>query len=101
MMRVLPAIETYPLLDETERTAKYAYYEIEGQTNGRLRCLKKFSKGYVPHAMGPDVQTSMKPRGYNLGFICPDVKYCEIAVLQWLSGDSKLKTLLESDEDLV
>jgi DNA polymerase I-like protein with 3'-5' exonuclease and polymerase domains len=42
----------------------------------------------------------LKPRGYNLGFICPDVKYCEIAVLQWLSGDSKLKKLLESDEDL-
>jgi len=99
-LRVLPAIETTPLLDEISRKPVYPYYEIEGQTNGRLNCLKKYSNSYLPHNMGPDVRESLKPKGDDKRLCTADFKSCEVAVLQWLSGDEQIKKILDSGEDL-
>lgn len=99
-LRVLPSIETSPLLNEETKRPEYPYYEIEGQINGRMNCLKKFTKTYLPHNMGPDVRKVLKPRGYGLRFLCSDFRHCEVTVLQWLSGDLKLKEILDSGSDL-
>lgn len=99
-LRILPSIETTPLLNEEAKRPEYPYYEIEGQMSGRMNCMKKFSKSYLPHNMGPDVRRALKPRGYNLRFMCSDFRNCEVTVLQWLSNDPALKELLESKEDL-
>lgn len=99
-LRVLPTIETTPLLNTEARRTEHPYYEIEGQINGRMNCLRKFAKSYLPHNMGPDVRKVLKPRGYGLRFLCPDFRHCEVTVLQWLSGDEKLKEILDSGADL-
>lgn len=100
MIRVLPSLETTPLLDEADRFSKYSYYEIEGQANGRLRCAKKLDRGYIPHTLGPEQKESLKPKGYGHCFMSTDIRHCEVTVLQWLSDDPVLKKILDSGEDL-
>lgn len=100
MFRVLPAIETSPLLNEQSKQQQFAYYEIEGQSNGRMNCMKKFKYGYLPLNMSKELRQVLKPKGYNLRFLAADYRSCEVSVLQWLSGDAKLKQIIESGDDL-
>jgi hypothetical protein len=100
ILKVLPAIEATPLLNEATKRSEYPYYEIEGQTNGRMNCLKKFAKSYLPHNMGPDVRAVLKPKGYGYRFLYADFHYNEVAVLQWLSKDRVLGAMLAADRDL-
>jgi hypothetical protein len=100
MFKVLPALETTPLLNESNKQRQYAFYEIEGQTNGRINCLKKFKYGYLPTTMSAEVRRVLKPRGYNTRVLSADYRACEVSVLQWLSGDETLKQILDSGEDL-
>lgn len=99
-LRVLPSIETTPLLNDEARRPEYPYYEVEGQTNGRMNCMKKFATSYLPHNLGPDTRKVLKPKGYNMRFLSADYRHCEVTVLQWLTGDEKLKEILESGADL-
>jgi hypothetical protein len=99
-LKVLPVIETTALLNEDAKRSEYPYYEIEGQINGRMNCLKKFAKSYLPHNMGPDVKRALKPKGYGNRFLYADFRHCEVTVLQWLSGDPQLKEILDSGDDL-
>lgn len=99
-LRVLPSIETTPLLNGKSRKAEYPYYEIEGQANGRMNCSKQYAYSYLPHAMGTEVKQALKPKGYNLRFLAADFRHCEVTVLQWLTGDEKLKEILKSGQDL-
>lgn len=93
-------LETTSLLDEAEKVSVHAFYEIEGQINGRLRCAKQFSKGYIPHTIGPDQKKALKPKGYNRCFMSTDIRHCEVTVLQWLSQDPNLLYIIESGQDL-
>ena len=99
-LRVLPSIETTPLLNDVSRKSVYPYYEIEGQTSGRMNCLNKYANSYLPHNMGPDVRSALKPRGEGMRLCTADFKSCEVAVLQWLSDDERIKEILDSGEDL-
>ncbi len=99
-LRVLPSIETTPLLNEEAKRPEFPFYEIEGQTNGRMNCYNKFAKCYLPHNMGPNVRRALKPKGYKMRFLCADYRHCEVTVLQWLSKDEKLRELLDSGQDL-
>jgi len=100
ILRILPQIETTPLLNEVEKTANYSYYEIEGQKNGRLKCHKAYNRGYVPHTMGDDVKKNLKPRGYENIFMYADINNCEVSVLQWLSQDPSLTSILSTGQDV-
>jgi hypothetical protein len=100
MLRVLPALETTPLIHTGTRSSVFAYYDIEGQINGRLRSMKAFHKSYLPHNMGDDQKELLRPRGCDLRFLCADMRHCEVTVLQWLSGDERLKAILDSGRDL-
>jgi len=99
-LETLPSIETSPLLNEESRRTEFPYYEIEGQNNGRMNCLRKFSKSYLPHNMGPEIKNVLKPKGYESIFLCSDFRHCEVTVLQWLSKDEKLQEILNSGKDL-
>jgi hypothetical protein len=99
-LNVLPSIETYPLLNEENKRTEYPYYEIEGQINGRMNCLRKFLKSYMPHNMSNDLKSVLKPRGYGMRFLYSDFRHCEVTVLQWLSNDEKLLEILKSGADL-
>lgn len=99
MQKVLPAIETNPLLDTVKREWVHPYYEIEGQANGRLNASGKFKNGYLPHTMGQAVKEVLQPKeGYR--FLSADFKSCEIFVLHWLSKDAELARIIESGLDL-
>lgn len=99
-LKVLPSIEATPLLNEEAKRSEFPYYEIEGQANGRMNCMKKFAKSYLPHNMGPDVRKALKPKGYAVRFLYADYRHCEVSILQYLSGDTKLEELMDSGEDL-
>ena len=99
-LRVLPDIETTPLLNTQSRKAEYPFYEIEGQINGRMNCSKGYAYSYLPHNLGPVERRSLKPRGYNLLFMTADFRHCEVTVLQWLTGDEDLGSILISGQDL-
>jgi len=99
MLKVLPAIETTPLLDKVRREWVYPYYEIEGQANGRLNASNRFKNGYLPHTMGQAVKEVLQPQeGHR--FLSADFKSCEIFVLHWLSKDKELARIIESGLDL-
>lgn len=100
MLRVLPSLENVPLLDESEKIAKYSYYEIEGQRHGRLLSLKKYSHSYLPHNMGDEIKRFLIPKGRENIFLDADINYCEIHFLQWISGDKQLQAIIESGRDL-
>ena len=100
MLKVLPSLETTPLLNEVTKSSQYAYYEIEGQTFGRLNCLKKFKQSYLPTTLGKETRQVLKPLGHKKRFLAADFRACEVCVLQWLSQDAKLKEVIDSGEDL-
>lgn len=100
ILRVLPFIETIPLLNEATREAVYPFYEIEGQVNGRMNCAAKFAHSYVPHLIRSEVAAVLKPYGYGTVFLTADFRHCEVAVLQYLSNDKNLKSIIESGEDV-
>lgn len=100
ILETLPSIETTPLLNEKSRKSEHPYYEIEGQANARLNCANKFAHSYLPHTMSPEIRQALKPRGYESRFCTADYRYCEVVVLQWLTGDPVLHSIIESGEDL-
>ena len=100
ILKVIPSVESTPLLDKTDKSPKYLYYEIEGQVNGRLNCLKKFKKGYLPHNLSMEQKSNLKPRGDGYIFFSADFRHCEVTVLQWLSKDEVLKAIIDSGEDV-
>lgn len=99
-LKVLPTIESTPLLNEAAKSLQFPYYEIEGQANGRMNCLKKYQKSYIPHRIGPEDRDNLKPAGYGYRFLTADFRHCEVTVLQWLTNDPKLAELLNSGQDL-
>jgi hypothetical protein len=99
-LETIPAMETVALLDTEAKYAKYGCYEIEGQTNGRLRCFKAFDRGYLPHTLAEDQKKLLKPRGVKESFLYFDIKNCEVTVMAWLSGDEYLYELTHGDGDV-
>jgi hypothetical protein len=98
--KVIPYMETFPLVDKLDRKLKYAYYEIEGQTNGRLQVSDAFNFSYNPHNMSEKRSSFLRPSIPNNLFCYMDYKHMEVTVLAYLSQDGKLKELLASGGDL-
>tara|TARA_Y100000034_G_scaffold103692_1_gene129548 strand:- start:22151 stop:23452 length:1302 start_codon:yes stop_codon:yes gene_type:complete len=99
IIKVVPEMETTPLLHTEFRTPVHAHYEIEGQRGGRLLCTNVFDRGFNPHTMGEDVKNKLKPVGYDKLFIYLDFKQMEVWMLSYLSKDPELKELLSSGKD--
>lgn len=99
MFHVLPDLETVPLISEEVRKAQYAYYEIEGQTNGRMNSYRKYHNGYLPYTLSPEQKQIMKPKDY-MDFFSADYRACEVYVLQWLSKDPLLAEIIVSGKDI-
>lgn len=97
---VIPDIETNPLVDIDKKKFVYCYYEIEGQSNGRMKTLKALRDSYLPHSMGEDEKSKLKLPKDDHYFLCFDYKHMEVSVLEWASKDEKLAEILLSDQDL-
>lgn len=100
ILRTLPRLESSSIHHETDLTGKFAYYEIEGQRNGRLRSFGKFKRSYLPHTLGEEQKSVLRPKSFDDFFMLADINNCEVTVLQLLSGDLKIKEFIESGKDV-
>lgn len=96
---VIPFLETQGIYDIQDRKVLYSYYEIEGATNGRLKCSKEYRHSFVPHSMGPEQRDLFRPKGVDELFMYLDFQNYEISILQWLSNDDRLGQIIDLDED--
>lgn len=94
MTDVLPALETVGVLDKNRQSKVHAYYEIDGQENGRLRCWEAYKSGFVPHTLSQDQKAALQPLQFDELFMSFDFRSMEVAMLQWLSKDEKLGAIL-------
>lgn len=90
---VIPHLETVGILNTQISNRVYAYYEINGQENGRLKCSGEYQQGYVPHAMTPETRQLLKPRSESDLFMIFDYKGMEVFMLAWMSKDPLLQEL--------
>lgn len=99
-IKTLPMIETIPLFNKVAKDSRYAYYEIEGQKNGRLQSSNVFKKCYNPHNLGIEEARNLTFNDWDYIFGNMDFKNQEVSVLQYLSRDEYLFELLQSKKDL-
>jgi hypothetical protein len=100
IFKTLPRLESISLHHKSDLTGKFAYYDIEGQKNGRLRNSGKFKRSYVPHTLGNEQKEQLRPKSVDDVFMLADVNNCEVTVLQYLSKDQKLAEFLTSGKDV-
>jgi hypothetical protein len=96
---VIPDLENVGILDLEAQKKLYAYYDIEGQANGRLKCILPSERNYNPHSLGPKEREKYRPVGEDHWFLCFDFNHMEVAILQWLSGDVRMGQLLGLEGD--
>lgn len=98
MTTVLPSMETMGIIDTSSHNKLYSYYEINGQNNGRLKCSKSYSHGFVPHAMSDEFKQNLKTRNGDEIFMLFDFKGMEVYMLAWLSKDPLLLELCQTED---
>jgi len=98
--RVIPTIETLGVTNQVLKKQVYSCYDIEGQTNGRLKCHKSFKYSFNPHTLSSEDKAALGPASYEREFCLFDYKSHEVCVLQWLSGDKNLGKILDSGQDV-
>jgi len=97
MTTVLPHLETVGIIDPDFDGQSYAYYEIDGQENGRLLCHKAYGKGYIPHNLTEEKRAKLKPLCDQF-FMYFDFNSMEVFMLAWLSKDPLLTELCQKDD---
>ena len=100
LTRVVPEMEVLGINDTGARHPVYSCYELEGQLNGRMKCLKAFTYSFNPHSLDDELKARLRPVGYDKRFVLFDYKHMEVAVLQWLSKDPVLGEILDSGNDV-
>lgn len=92
---VIPELETIGILNNQK---VHAYYEINGQDNGRLLCSNFYQKGFIPHNLSLENKRELKAIDYNQIFMYFDFRSMEVNVLANLSGDEKLLELCQKND---
>lgn len=98
LTKVIPALESESVVNILSGKVLHAYYEIEGQANGRLACQKALKECYNPHSILPEERKIFRPKMHDSVFIYADYMHMEVTMLQWLTQDDKLKELLEHSD---
>jgi len=98
--RVVPAMETIGVNHRGLKKRLHSHYEINGQVNGRMKCSKILQDGFNPHSMGLEDRRALRAIGFDRTFMYLDYKHMEVSVLQWLSGDEVLGSILDSGKDI-
>lgn len=98
MTKVIPHLECAGIINVLTGSKSYAFYEIDGQENGRLRCCNAFKNGFVPHAMKPELKDNLKPRDFEELFLIFDFRAMEVFMLSWLSKDPYLQELCQQTD---
>ena len=97
MTTVIPHLETVGIIDPDFEGLVYAYYEIDGQENGRLKCHNAYSKGYVPHNLTEEKRVKLKPISDHF-FMYFDFNSMEVFMLAWLTQDPLLNELCQKSD---
>lgn len=95
---VIPHLENSGIVNGLTASKSYAFYEVDGQDNGRLRCFNAFKHGFVPHAMKPELRENLKPRDFDELFLMFDFRAMEVFMLSWLSQDPILLELCQKPD---
>lgn len=95
---VIPGLENSGVISTSQASRVFANYDINGQENGRLLCSNCFEKGFVPHAMGPELRSNIKPLSLNDYFMSFDFRAMEVFMLAWLSNDERLLEVCKSKD---
>lgn len=95
-VKVLPKIETVGVADAEDRMLKYPCYQIEGQQNGRLKCV---GGTLMAHNLKREDRLKLRPK-MDHKFAVFDFKSMEVYVLQWLSKDERLGKIISSGRDI-
>ena len=98
MTTVIPKLETVGILDISNQQKLFAYYEIDGQENGRLKCHGAYKNSFVPHAMKPELKENLKPVNHEGVFMSFDFRGQEVFMLAWLSKDPLLMQLCQEKD---
>lgn len=98
--KVIPKIEVNSLIDANKKNFVSSFYEIEGQINGRMKCSSVLEKCFVPHTLNEKSKNSLRTTISEDVFVYLDYRHMEVSVLQWLSKDENLKSILSSGGDL-
>lgn len=97
--RVIPQIEVEGVFDTEKRQILFPYYEIEGQTGGRLSTQLAYENCFNPHSLSEEERIKLQPKGNGLSFLWFDYHFHEVCILAWLSQDIKLLELVSGDGD--
>ncbi len=102
-LEVLPGIETRGLQDIAAGEVRYSWYEIEGQTNGRLAAQKPTGRYLTVHSMDMVQKAKLRPRRPEASekwmFLEFDYKNMEVMILHWLTKDEAIGAILDSGKD--
>lgn len=99
--QIVPAMESYGLVNENMGYMVYPYYHIEGQENGRLSCSCEFRRCYNPHSLGDDQKLQMQLKSKDHRFLHFDYRNMEVVVLSELAHDDNLKQIIKDGDSKV
>jgi len=97
---VIPAIESYCLIDDNIGQLVYPNYHIEGQENGRLSCSCEMKRCYNPHSLG-DYKSNFRLLNQDHIFFQFDYRSMEVGVLACLAEDEVLQDIINNNSDSV
>lgn len=98
---VLPAMESFGLVNENTGQLVFANYHVEGQENGRLSCSCSYKRCYNPHSLGDEQKQFMQLNSKDKRFIQFDYRNMEVVVLAILSQDQNLLDIVNDKDSLV
>jgi DNA polymerase I-like protein with 3'-5' exonuclease and polymerase domains len=99
LSRVIPDIEAEGVFDANKRQILFPYYEIEGQTGGRLSTQLAYENCFNPHSLSEEERSKLHPKGNGLSFLWFDYHFHEVCILAWLSQDTMLLELVSGEGD--
>jgi hypothetical protein len=99
--KVIPQIESVGLLHTKTKTIIHPCYEIEGQTNGRMKCFQAFQRCFNPHTLSDENKEELCSADFDdKTFFYFDFSHMEVSVLQWISQDELLGNIIRSKQDI-
>ncbi len=99
--KVVPFMESFPILNDDTGTIVYSNYNIEGQENGRLSCSCNKKNVFNPHSLGEEKKNLLFYSSNYKYFMQFDYRNMEVAVLAELSEDSELLDIVKSPDNNV
>lgn len=99
LLKVIPGIENFGILDYKEKKIKKSYYEIESQENSRLSNFNYLSNCFLPMNMKKEDKENYIPINQEELFVYFDYKNMEVSILENLTKDASLTKILTSYQD--